>query len=43
MMGGRIPISGTGTHIQLRLTHTGEANTATFDKLFIHYKELTSD
>ena len=43
MMGGRIPISGTGTHIQMRLTHTGEANAATFDKLFIHYKELTSD
>jgi hypothetical protein len=43
MMGGRIPISGTGTHIQMRLTHTGEANIATFDKLFIHYKELTSD
>jgi hypothetical protein len=43
MMGGRIPISGTGTHIQLRLTHTGEANIATFDKLFVHYKELTSD
>jgi hypothetical protein len=43
MMGGRIPISGTGTHIQMRLTHTGEANAATFDKMFIHYKELTSD
>lgn len=43
MMGGRIPISGTGTHIQLRLTHVGEANIATFDKLFVHYKELTSD
>jgi hypothetical protein len=43
MMGGRIPISGTGTHIQLKLTHQGEANIATFDKLFIHYKELTSD
>jgi hypothetical protein len=43
MMGGRIPISGTGTHIQMRLTHTGEANIATFDKLFIHYTELTSD
>ena len=43
MMGGRIPISGTGTHIQLQLTHTGETNGATFDKLFIHYKELTSD
>jgi hypothetical protein len=43
MMGGRIPISGTGTHIQLRLTHQGEANIATFDKLFVHYKELTSD
>lgn len=43
MMGGRIPISGLGTHIQLKLTHTGEANIATFDKLFVHYKELTSD
>jgi hypothetical protein len=43
MMGGRIPISGTGTHIQMRLTHTGQATAATFDKLFIHYKELTSD
>ena len=43
MMGGRIPISGTGTHVQIQMTHTGEANGATFDKLFIHYKELTSD
>jgi hypothetical protein len=43
MMGGRIPISGSGTHIQLRLTHTGQTTAATFDKLFIHYKELTSD
>lgn len=43
MMVGRIPISGTGTHIQIQMTHTGEANIATFDKLFIHYKELTSD
>ena len=34
---------GQGTHVQLRLTHQGEANIATFDKLFIHYKELTSD
>jgi hypothetical protein len=43
MMGGRIPISGVGTHIQMRLTHSGQATAATFDKLFIHYKELTSD
>jgi hypothetical protein len=36
MMGGRIPISGRGTHIQLRIKHQAPGP-ATFSKLFVHY------
>jgi hypothetical protein len=36
IMGGRIPISGRGTHIQLQVTHQAPGP-ATFSKLFIHY------
>jgi hypothetical protein len=36
IMGGRIPISGRGTHIQLQIDHAAPGP-ATFSKLFIHY------
>lgn len=36
MMGGRIPVSGRGTHVQLQITHQAPGP-ATFSKLFIHY------
>ena len=36
IMGGRIPISGRGTHIQLNITHQAPGP-ATFSKLFVHY------
>jgi hypothetical protein len=36
VMDGRIPISGRGTHIQLRITHQAPGP-ATFSKLFVHY------
>jgi hypothetical protein len=35
-MGGRIPISGRGTHVQVRMTHAA-AGAASFGKLIIHY------
>lgn len=36
IMEGRIPISGRGTHIQIKATHAAPGP-ATFAKLFIHY------
>jgi hypothetical protein len=36
MLGGRIPVSGRGTHVQLQATHAAPGP-ATFSKLFIHY------
>jgi hypothetical protein len=36
IMGGKIPISGRGTHIQLNIGHQSPGP-ATFSKLFIHY------
>jgi hypothetical protein len=36
IMDGRIPISGRGTHVQVRATHAAPGP-ATFSKLFIHY------
>lgn len=36
VLGGRIPISGRGTHVQVVATHQG-LGPATFAKLFIHY------
>ena len=36
VLGGRIPISGRGTHVQVTAAHTAPGP-ATFSKLFIHY------
>ena len=36
VMGGSIPISGRGTHVQVRVTHQAPGP-ATFSKMFIHY------
>jgi hypothetical protein len=36
MLGGRIPVSGRGTHVQLKATHAAPGP-ATFSKMFIHY------
>jgi hypothetical protein len=36
MMGGRIPISGRGTHVQVKATHAAPGP-ATFAKMLIHY------
>jgi hypothetical protein len=42
MMGGRIPISGRGTHVQLSLS-CNSGGPATLSKLFIHYAQSETD
>jgi hypothetical protein len=42
MMGGRIPINGRGTHVQVQATHQAPGP-ATFAKLFIHYASSETD
>lgn len=42
MMGGRIPVNGRGTHVQLQLTHQSPGP-ATLSKLFIHYALAETD
>jgi hypothetical protein len=42
MLGGRIPVNGRGTHIQLQATHAAPGP-ATFSKLFIHYAPGDTD
>lgn len=41
-LGGSIPISGQGTHVQLRITHQAPG-AATFSKLMIHYAPSDTD
>jgi hypothetical protein len=36
MLGGRIPVSGRGTHLQIKATHQAPGP-ATFSKIFVHY------
>jgi hypothetical protein len=42
MMGGRIPVSGRGTHVQVQATHTAPGP-ATFSKIFLHYAPAETD
>jgi hypothetical protein len=42
VMDGRVPISGRGTHVQVRATHQAPGP-ATFAKLFIHYAMAETD
>jgi hypothetical protein len=42
IMDGRIPVSGRGTHVQIKATHQAPGP-ATFSKLFIHYALADTD